>query len=85
VMVEKDGVYNINIRYASEKEPSSVHFEMDNTPLGKSLVLKPTKSWQTWQTASLTGVNLTAGKHTLKLVIEKAGANLNYVEFVSGK
>jgi len=85
VMVEKDGIYDLNIRYASEKEPSSVHFEMDNAPLGKSLVLKPTKSWQNWQMASLNGINLTAGKHTLKLVIEKAGANLNYVEFVSGK
>src|SRR6185369_1194684 len=42
-----------------------------------------TGGWQTWTTVTKTGVNLTAGAHTLKFVAVNPNYNFNYMSFAA--
>jgi hypothetical protein len=43
-----------------------------------------TGGWQTWQTVSKGGVNLTAGAHVLRLFIDNGGGTFNYLSIAPG-
>jgi hypothetical protein len=61
-----------------------LHLEVDDTDVTGSVSLSPTGGWQSWRTNVLGSFPLENGKHTLKLVIETAGFNLNYLDFTVG-
>jgi endoglucanase len=79
-----DTEYDVNIRYAGSA--GKVYFADADGKISGDIDLPDTGGFQTWKTFTATGINLKNKKNKLKLVFEKGGFNLNYLEFkVSGK
>lgn len=77
VDVAVTGTYNLDIRAAYNGVNASggtVHLESDFVDVSGPVALPRTGGWQTWQTASKTGIYLTAGLHVLKLAMDMDGA-----------
>jgi endoglucanase len=84
VNVAESNYYSVYVRYAGQAETGKLHLEVDDTDVTGSVSLSPTGGWQSWRTNVLGSFPLENGKHTLKLVIETAGFNLNYLDFTVG-
>jgi len=62
------------------------HLEVDGKNVTGSLSVPDTKNWNTYTSVTKTGISLTAGQHTMRLVFEKAGktgyvGNFNLLRF----
>jgi N-acetylneuraminic acid mutarotase len=75
VNVAATGSYAIDARVASAVSGGSFHFEIDGANVTGSMALPNTGGWQSWSTVSSGSLNVTAGQHVLRLVIE---GNLTY-------
>jgi hypothetical protein len=78
VDVPEEGIYLMYARVASSKE-TSVQI-LDGANLSTTLQIPNTGGYQQWQTFHAT-LNLTAGKHTIRLKTSVGGFNLNWIEF----
>ncbi len=79
VDVLQSGKYSISLNVAAA-DVGGVGMSWDgNSQVGATFA--GTGSLQTWQSQSLGDVDLTAGKHTLKLQLYIGGFNLNYIDF----
>ncbi|MEK8127385.1 glycoside hydrolase family 3 C-terminal domain-containing protein [Paenibacillus filicis] len=79
--VEQGGKYKITSRLrSSQSEVAQMSFGVyDNGNLLGTFDLTTTKG--EWRTFSIPDVNLTAGPHTLKIVFESSGIDLNWLKF----
>jgi glucose/arabinose dehydrogenase/type 1 glutamine amidotransferase len=69
-----DGLYNLQIRSASSGNGGMFHIEIDGVNKTGSMTNSDSGGWQTWRTLTKT-IGMTAGTHTMKLVMESNGAN----------
>jgi chitinase len=83
VNVTQAGTYTLQARVASEDAGSGFHVELDGVNISGTITVPNTGDWQTWQTVSVNTPSLTAGTHVLRIVIETAEFNVNYLNFVS--
>ena len=77
--------YNVLFRYASESQSSIVHLEVNGKLASKSIVLAPSGNWNSWKTISIPNVMLPFGLVKMKVVFEKGGINVNYLQFRNPK
>jgi len=84
VNVTAAGTYSVNVRVASPNATSAYHVEVDGTNVTSSVTVPNTGAWQTYTTLTKTGVNLTAGAHTLRLVVDNGGMNFNWLSVTGG-
>ena len=71
-----DSIYEIAFRVASATGEGKFEYYLDNKKI--SLVSVPnTGSYQTWQSV-VANINISQGKHYLKLVATNSGLNINY-------
>ena len=87
VNVQSAGTYNIEFRVAALGGGGQLRLEVDGRDVTGAMNVPDTRSWTSYQTMTKTGVNLTAGTHTLRLFFVRNGssgyvANVNYVKFV---
>ena len=82
VQVDADGTYDLNARVASSGGGGAFHVEVDGTDVTGSVSVGGTGGWQSWTTVTVSGIDLTAGEHVLRVAVESAGFNLNWLEFV---
>jgi CSLREA domain-containing protein len=80
VDVGNAGNYTFAIRVASPNSGSRLHLEIDGTNVSGAIAVPNTGGWQTWQTVTTSAISLTAGAHTLRIVAETNGFNLNFVD-----
>jgi|GEM_PF-4606218 len=79
--------YRAELRIASPAAGGQFHLTLDGQRIGSGNFSVPnTGSWQTYQTLGLGNLNLPAGPHTLRLVIDSAAstgytANFDWVRF----
>ncbi|MEW5798326.1 MAG: cellulase family glycosylhydrolase [Bacteroidota bacterium] len=81
VDVQQSGKYSISLRVAANDAGGYVGMSWD----GKDQVIVPiatTGGWQLWQTQKVSDVDLTAGKHSVRLILYFGGFNLNYFDCV---
>ncbi|HEY7115529.1 MAG TPA: carbohydrate-binding protein, partial [Tepidisphaeraceae bacterium] len=64
------GTYNVDITYASLKGGGKFHLEVDGKAVTPVITVKSTGDWQSYQTLPLSGINLTAGQHVLRLAMD---------------
>jgi subtilisin family serine protease len=88
VMAGVTATYTIDARVASVGPGGTLHVEVDGTDATGPMAVPNTGSWQTWQTISQPGIQLTAGQHVLRVVIDSNGSsgyfgNLNYFRFTT--
>jgi len=89
VNVASAGAYDLEFRVASAGGGGTFHLEVNGADVTGSLVAPSTGGWQTWTTLRKTGVSLTAGLQTWRLVMDANGAtgavaNFNYVRVTTG-
>jgi hypothetical protein len=87
VKVTTAGTYNIEFRVASNGSGGQFHLEVDGKNVTGTLNVTNTKNWKTYASIVKTGVNLSAGAHTLRLVFDKIGTgggtgDFNLMRFV---
>ena len=85
VQVKKQNKYNVAIRYSSENLEGQLHLETVNGTKSKNITLPVTGGNEKWKTIILSDVELNAGENKIKVVFEKGGFNLNYLDFLDGK
>jgi hypothetical protein len=81
VNVTTAGSYTLDFRVASGVATGSFYVEVDGTNVTGTVNVPNTGSWQTWQTISRSGINLSAGQHVVRLVVTGNDANLNWIGF----
>ncbi len=83
VNVSSAGNYKIVARVASIYGSAKFHFEVDGQNVTGSVTVPNTGGWQQWQTVTTPSFSLSAGSHTIKLVDETKGFNINYFDLTS--
>src|SRR4051794_16144199 len=72
VNVATSGTYDLAMRASNNQTgPSSFHIEIDGSNVTGTVSVPRTGSWNTYQWVGKQGVDLTAGKHVLKVVPEQ--------------
>ena len=80
VSVASSGNYLLNARVAAGVGGGALHVEFDGANITGAINVPNTGSWDTWQTLTQS-VNLSAGQHIMRVFVESAGFDLNYVNF----
>lgn len=81
VEVSDEDLYDIDLRVASNTSNGALQLQWDGADLGANVTVPFTGGWQNWTTLSLNGLPLSAGTHTLKVLMTGSSFNLNYIEF----
>ncbi|MFZ4455281.1 MAG: carbohydrate-binding protein [Bacteroidales bacterium] len=82
VDIASDGVYDLIVRGANGTTIAGfMHLEMDNVDVSGSVSISPTGGWQNWKDFNVNGIALSAGRHKMKIVFDKAGYNINAVKW----
>jgi hypothetical protein len=89
VNVPQAGTYTLDFRVAALGAGGQFHLEVDGKNVTGTLNAPNTRNWNAYAGVQKAGVNLTAGKHTLRLVFTKNGAsgyvgNFNSIRFTKG-
>ncbi len=83
--VKKQNDYKVTIRYSSESTEGKLYLETENGSKSETITLPATGDNNKWKTVILSGVKLNAGTNKIKVVFEKGGFNLNYLDFSEAK
>jgi len=75
------GDYSIALRTSAEDTEGAVRAEVDGADLG-AVKVPITGGWQNWTMIRAGSVSLSDGPHTVKLYVDEAGFNLNYLILV---
>jgi hypothetical protein len=86
VNVTKAGKFNFDARIASAYTGGSFHLEVDGKNVSGSLAFTNTGNFQKWTTLRKSGIALTTGQHTIRLVVDSTGGhpfagNINWLKF----
>lgn len=81
VNISKNGLYNIDIRYASNQAGGQFVLRIDGNIISSIISVPVTGGWQSWQTMTLQNIQLPAGTHVLQTQFLSGGFNLNYFLF----
>ncbi len=76
VNVAAAGTYEFDFRVANgQTTAGTFHVNVDGTNATGAISIPATGGWQTWQTIAKTGINLTAGIHTLRIAYDTNGSS----------
>jgi GH18 family chitinase len=84
VNVQETHDYDIEVRAAranNSVDVASMHFEIDNQPVGSAVQVTYTGGTQVWHSFTLTHVPLVAGEHKLRASFETKYASYNWFKF----
>ena len=79
ISVPQSGNYTIETRTSNNGYSPKYHIEIDGTSVA-SFTLPNTLSWNTFQNTAKSGIALSAGNRTLRLVVDEQYANLNWIK-----
>ena len=79
VDVKKKGNYTIKLRVLPSTTESGLHLVFDKKAAGKHISI-PAETVPHWKSISVGNVILDRGKHTIRLIIDKGGLKLNYID-----
>jgi hypothetical protein len=79
--VKKAGKYDLSIRYAGEKE-GRIHLEQGGESLTQIIKLPPTGGKTNYKSVVLQDIPLKTAVKKIKVVFEKGGFSLNYLEVI---
>jgi hypothetical protein len=81
--VKTEGDYDLVVSYASGEGGGSFKLLLDGNAIGETIRADGTGGWQNFETKTISGYNLPAGEHILRVYMETGDFNLNYLEFFS--
>ena len=74
VNVANSTAYTPTVRVASNGQGGAFHIEVDGNNVTGAMTVPNTGGWQSWTTLTGPAVNLTAGQHVMRLVMDSNGA-----------
>ena len=77
--VTTTGSFTFSTRVASPNDGRAFRFQVDGVDVTGQIAVPNTGAYQAWTTVTSNPVSLTAGKHTLQVVADTSGFNLNSV------
>ncbi len=80
VNVNQAGAYTLQARVATTGS-GTFHVELDGQDISGPISIPNTGDWQAWATVSVTTPALTTGAKVLRIVIDAAEFNLNWINF----
>ena len=81
VNVGAAGSYDFSFRVASANTTAmNLAMQWDGAALGGPVAIGGTTGWQAWADVKVTGLALSAGAHTLRILLGTGGYNLNYID-----
>jgi len=83
VHVNEARAYNWSAMVSSGLDSSSFHAMLDSTNITGAVVVPNGGSWDTFTTISGTTPVLTAGDHTLKIVVDGSYFNIDWISFTT--
>lgn len=81
VDVAATGLYDIELRVASDSNDGSLRIEFDNVDVTGSISFPTTGDWQTYFSVYVTDVRLTQGRHVMRISMEADLFNINWLNF----
>ena len=84
VDVAAAGEYAVVANYATSSENAGIKLYVDDIAVTDAVVFPQGADWETYSTFDAGKVNLSAGKHVLKLEIVGNYVNIDWLEFCSG-
>ena len=69
----QSGAYTLEFRVASEGAGGTFHLEVNGVDRTGPISIPDTGGWQNWTTVTKSGVNLSAGSQTWRLVVDAVG------------
>ena len=74
--------FEVSLRYAADSSNSSIYLtDAKGNKISKTITLSPTGSTSNWTSVLLEKIAFHQGENKLRIVFEKGGAHLNYIEF----
>ncbi|MDQ5930123.1 MAG: endoglucanase, partial [Bacteroidota bacterium] len=73
------------IRYSSANSEGKLHLETENGNKSESILLPATGSDDNWKTIILPQVSINFATNKIKVLFERGGFNLNYLDFKESK
>ncbi len=73
-------LYDISARLASPSGTGQLHVEIDGVDVSGPINAPNTGSWQSYTTVTVEDVSIATGSHVMRVVIDAAGFNINYLE-----
>jgi fibronectin type 3 domain-containing protein len=84
VNVATAGTYTVGVRVASPFGGKTLHLEVGGVDKTGPIFVPFTGGWDSWQTIVVPNVTLAAGPHTIKMVADTDGFNVNWFQVYSG-
>jgi hypothetical protein len=82
VNVSTTDTYTLQAKMSTTVSGCAIHLELDGVDVTGPMVLPNTGSWDTWTTLSKPNVQIAAGQHDLKMVIESGGFLLDSLSVI---
>src|SRR5690606_38195328 len=81
--VVNSGIYTLNLRYASGSANGGGPFylEINGHKISEDITVNTTGGWNVWATKQVSNIELTKGKHILRIKFIEAGFNLGKMTF----
>ena len=83
INVDSTASYTFDFRYAANGAGGKFHLQCNEFPVSKVHSLPSTGGWANWNTYTIDQLVLEKGTHQLKLFIDNAGFNINYLKLHS--
>jgi len=89
VIASTSGTYTVSFRVSNAQTTATTfHLEIDGVNVTGAMSIAPTGGWQNWTTISAGGIALSAGPHTLRLLMDAQGnagssGNFNWMQFTN--
>ena len=81
VEVDSSAIYQFDLRYAASGSAGKFHLELNGVEITPVTSVAASGGWTIWKTLIVNNVILQKGQHQIKLYIDKAGFNINYLKF----
>jgi hypothetical protein len=81
VNVNTAGTYTLTIPFASAEQGGALHLEMDGVNVSGAISTTGTGDWNTYELLTVPDVELGAGQQVLRVAIDQAGFDLDYITF----
>ena len=81
VDIDSSALYQFDLRYAASGSAGRFHLTLDGVDITPVTAVPSSGGWATWKTLTLNNVILQKGRHKIKLYVDKAGFNINYLTF----
>lgn len=85
VSVSAAGLFDFTARVASPTGAGSMHVEVDGVNVTGTMAAVNTGGWQTFADVVAQQISLSAGNHTLRMVFDAGGFNLNYLSVTASQ